>query len=163
MLNGIAGYWANIATPFLIISPGAPHAGNAGHQCCQPLSPTTILGIRRPPGNIARMIDETYLWILRISLRHRWAIVVLSIVMLFSTPVVFGWIGKEFVPKDDQSDLEVVMTLPEGYTLDRGNILLLEIEECLKQRRGVTHVFTIIGDTTGRVAKGQGDVTEARV
>lgn len=114
-------------------------------------------------GFFSRMIDGTYLWLLGISLRHRWAIVVLAIATLFSTPVVFGWIGKDFVPKDDQSDFEVVMTLPEGYTLDRGNKLLLEIEGRLKQLRGVTHVFTIIGDTTGRVAKGQGDVTEARV
>jgi HAE1 family hydrophobic/amphiphilic exporter-1 len=114
-------------------------------------------------GFFARIIDNSYLWILRISLRHRWAIVLLSIATLFSTPVVFGWIGKDFVPKDDQSDFEVVMTLPEGYTLARGNKLLLEIEDRLKELRGVTHVFTIIGDTTGRVAKGQGDVTEARV
>src|SRR5262249_30839584 len=33
----------------------------------------------------------------------------------------------------------------------------------LKELRGVKHVFTIIGDTTGRVSKGQGDVTEAQV
>ncbi|MCA9031676.1 MAG: efflux RND transporter permease subunit, partial [Planctomycetaceae bacterium] len=110
-----------------------------------------------------RLLDNSYLWILRLSLRHRWAIVVLSFVTLFSTPVVFSWIGKDFVPKDDQSDFEVVMTLPEGYTLERGNKLLVEIEDRLKQLRGVTHVFTIIGDTTGRVAKGQGDVTEATV
>jgi HAE1 family hydrophobic/amphiphilic exporter-1 len=114
-------------------------------------------------GFFSRMIDGSYLWLLGISLRHRWLIVILAIATLCSTPVVFGWIGKDFVPKDDQSDFEVVMTLPEGYTLDRGNKLLIEIEGRLKQLRGVTHVFTIIGDTTGRVAKGQGDVTEARV
>ncbi len=114
-------------------------------------------------GFFTRMIDDSYLWILGVSLRHRWAIVLLSFATLFSTPVIFGWIGKDFVPKDDQSDFEVVMTLPEGYTLDRGNHLLQEIEGRLQQLRGVTHVFTIIGDTTGRVAKGQGDVTEARV
>ncbi len=114
-------------------------------------------------GFFTRLLDGSYLWILRLSLRHRWAIVLLSIGTLVSTPVVFGWIGKDLIPKDDQSDFEVVMTLPEGYTLDRGNKLLIEIEERLKQLRGVTHVFTIIGDTTGRVAKGQGDVTEARV
>jgi len=111
----------------------------------------------------SRMIDTSYLWLLSISLRQRWAIVLLSIATLFSTPVVFGWLGKEFVPKDDQSEFEVVMTLPEGYTLDRGNKLLIEIEDRLKQLRGVTHIFTIIGDTTGRVAKGQGDVTQAQI
>ncbi len=114
-------------------------------------------------GFFSRMIDASYLWMLGISLHHRWAVVLLSIVTLFSTPVVFGWIGKEFVPKDDQSEFEVVMTLPEGYTLDRGNKLLIEVEERLKKLRGVTHIFTIIGDTTGRVAKGQGDVTQAQI
>lgn len=114
-------------------------------------------------GFFSRMIDSSYLWLLRISLRQRWAIVLLSIATLFSTPVVFSWLGKEFVPKDDQSEFEVVMTLPEGYTLDRGNKLLIEIEERLKKLRGVTHIFTIIGDTTGRVAKVQGDVTQAQI
>ena len=114
-------------------------------------------------GFFSRMIDASYLWLLRISLHQRWVIVLLSIATLLSTPIVFSWLGKEFVPKDDQSEFEVVMTLPEGYTLDRGNKLLIEIEERLKKLRGVTHIFTIIGDTTGRVAKGQGDVTQAQI
>jgi HAE1 family hydrophobic/amphiphilic exporter-1 len=114
-------------------------------------------------GRVARHIDGAYLGILRRALRHRWIIVLATAATLMATPIVFGWIGKDFVPKDDQSEFEVVMTLPEGYTLDRGNKLLGEVEARLKQLRGVTHVFTIIGDTTGRVAKGQGDVTEARV
>ena len=55
------------------------------------------------------------------------------------------------------------MTLPEGYSLQRADGLLREIEGRLKQLRGVTNVFTIVGDTTGRVAKGQGDVTEVSI
>lgn len=114
-------------------------------------------------GFFSRMIDASYLGILRFSLRQRWIIVLATIGTLAATPTIASWVGKDFVPKDDQSEFEVVMTLPEGYTLDRGDKLLTEIEGRLKQLRGVTHVFTIIGDTTGRVAKGQGDVTEARV
>lgn len=114
-------------------------------------------------GFFSRMIDASYLGILRFSLRQRWIIVLATIGTLAATPTIASWVGKDFVPKDDHSEFEVVMTLPEGYTLDRGNKLLTEIEGRLKQLRGVTHVFTIIGDTTGRVAKGQGDVTEARV
>lgn len=114
-------------------------------------------------GFFSRMIDASYLGILKFSLRQRWIIGLATIATLVATPTIASWVGKDFVPKDDQSEFEVVMTLPEGYTLDRGNKLLTEIEGRLKQLRGVTHVFTIIGDTTGRVAKGQGDVTEARV
>jgi HAE1 family hydrophobic/amphiphilic exporter-1 len=114
-------------------------------------------------GFFSRMIDSGYLRVLRLSLRHRWVVVLATVLTLLATPAIFSWVGKDFVPKDDQSEFEVVMALPEGYTLERGDRLLVEIEERLKGLRGVTHVFTIIGDTTGRVAKGQGDVTEARV
>jgi HAE1 family hydrophobic/amphiphilic exporter-1 len=37
-------------------------------------------------GFFTRLLDNSYLWILRLSLRHRWAIVLLSVVTLFSTP-----------------------------------------------------------------------------
>jgi len=114
-------------------------------------------------GFFTRIIDGTYLAILRFSLRHRWVIILATVLTLLSTPVIFGMIGKDFVPKDDQSEMEIAMTLPEGYTLERGDKVLKEIEERLKKLRGVTHVFTIIGDTTGRVAKGQGDVTQANI
>ena len=30
-------------------------------------------------------------------------------------------VGTDFVPKDDQSEFEVAITLPEGYTLDRAD------------------------------------------
>ncbi|AMV17526.1 efflux RND transporter permease subunit [Planctomyces sp. SH-PL14] len=114
-------------------------------------------------GFFTRIIDGSYLAILRFSLRHRWVIILATVLTLLSTPVIFGMIGKDFVPKDDQSEMEIAMTLPEGYTLERGDKVLKEIEERLKKLRGVTHVFTIIGDTTGRVAKGQGDVTQANI
>ena len=67
------------------------------------------------------------------------------------------------MPKDDQSEFEVAITLPEGYTLQRGDSVCREIEGRLKELRGVTHVFTVIGDTTGRATKGQGDVTQASI
>ncbi len=120
-------------------------------------------GLASKSGRFSRLVDNGYLAILGFSIRHRWIIVLATLATLAATPVVFSWIGKDFVPKDDQSEFEVVMTLPEGYTLQRGDELLRQIEQRLGQLRGVTHVFTIIGDTTGRVAKGQGDVTEARV
>jgi HAE1 family hydrophobic/amphiphilic exporter-1 len=114
-------------------------------------------------GFFSRLLERGYLAILRFSLRHRWLVVLTALGVFASTPFVFGLIGKDFVPRDDQSEFEVAMTLPEGYSLQRADGLLREIEERLKQLRGVTNVFTIVGDTTGRVAKGQGDVTEVSI
>ncbi|MFN9753062.1 MAG: efflux RND transporter permease subunit [Planctomycetota bacterium] len=114
-------------------------------------------------GFFNRLLDAGYLGILRFSLHHRWLIVLAAVGVFATTPYVFGLIGKDFVPRDDQSEFEVAMTLPEGYTLQRADGLLREIEGRLKKLRGVVNVFTIVGDTTGRVAKGQGDVTEVSI
>ena len=97
------------------------------------------------------------------SLRHRWAIVLATVGLLVITPGLFKIVGFDFIPRDDQSELEVTFTTPEGYTLDRVSQLCAEVESRLQKLRGVTHVFTTIGDTSGRVAKGQGDVTTGTI
>jgi HAE1 family hydrophobic/amphiphilic exporter-1 len=80
-----------------------------------------------------------------------------------STPILFMLVGTDFVPKDDQSEFEVALTLPEGTSLAAGERLCSELEGRLKQIRGVTNVFTTIGETSGRQAKGQGDVTKVTI
>jgi HAE1 family hydrophobic/amphiphilic exporter-1 len=97
------------------------------------------------------------------SLRHRWVIVVVSIAIFLSTPVLIGVVGTDFVPKDDQSEFEVAITLPEGYTLERADAVFTEIDQRLRKLRGVTHTFVTIGDTTGRVTKAQGEVTKGTI
>ncbi|HWA97780.1 MAG TPA: efflux RND transporter permease subunit, partial [Pirellulales bacterium] len=114
-------------------------------------------------GWIYRIIDRSYGAILGWSLRQRWAIVLLTVGLIFSIPASLALVGKDFVPRDDQSEFEVAITLPEGYTLDRADRVFNEIEHRLRSLRGVTHTFILIGDTTGRVTKGQGDVTTGTI
>jgi HAE1 family hydrophobic/amphiphilic exporter-1 len=104
-------------------------------------------------------IDRAYAWMLRWSLWHRWAIVAACVGLLVITPGLFRIVGADFLPRDDQSELEVAITMPEGYTLDRADKLFAELEGRLRGLRGVEAVFTSIGDTTGRMIRGQGDVT----
>jgi HAE1 family hydrophobic/amphiphilic exporter-1 len=106
-----------------------------------------------------RLIEGGYGGLLAWSLRHRWVIVLATALVLASTPVLFARVGKDFIPRDDQSEFEVALTLPEGYSLERADEIFAELEGRLRGLRGVTHTFTVIGDTTGRVTKGQGDVT----
>src|SRR5262249_31787255 len=108
-------------------------------------------------------IDGSYGAILGWSLRHRWAIVLLAIGTFASTPVLFRFVGKDFVPRDDQSEFEVAITLPEGYTLERADEVFAELEARLQGLRGAVHTLATIGDTTGRVTKGQGDVTAGTI
>jgi HAE1 family hydrophobic/amphiphilic exporter-1 len=129
--------------------------------CSRYLKPREGRGSKSGP--IWRSIEGAYGWMLAWSLRHRWIIVLSAIGCLAVTPFLFSIVGFEFVPRDDQSELEVAVTMPEGYTLDRAGKLFQEIEGRLGGLRGVENVFSIIGDTTGRIGRGQGDVTAGTI
>ena len=94
---------------------------------------------------------------------RRWLVVLVAFLTLMTTPVLVQLVGTDFVPKDDQSEFEVALTLPEGYSLYEADRLCREIEGKLAKVRGVTNVFTTVGETSGRNAKGQGDVTKVLI
>ena len=113
-------------------------------------------------------IARRYVGVLRWVLGGRWGwhrglVLLGALLVLASTPVLFMLVGSDFVPKDDQSEFEVAITMPEGSTLGEVSKTLLEIEAKLKTVRGVTNIFTTIGETNGRQAKAQGDVTRVTI
>src|SRR5258705_3264474 len=58
-------------------------------------------------GRFYRPIDRTYTWMLKWSMAHRWAIVLLSALVIVSTIPLFMLVDKNFLPVDDQSQFEV--------------------------------------------------------
>ena len=114
-------------------------------------------------GWIWRLVDGGYGANLAWSLRHRWVVVLATVGLMVATPGIFGMVGKAFVPRDDQGEFEVAILLPEGYSLERADRVFAELEHQMRGLRGVTHTFTVIGDTSGRVTKAQGDVTTGTI
>ncbi|HTM08791.1 MAG TPA: efflux RND transporter permease subunit [Verrucomicrobiae bacterium] len=108
-------------------------------------------------------IDKSYGWILGWSLRYRWVVVATAIFTVFWIVPLFSAIGKNFIPTDDQSEFEVIIQTPGGYTLAETDRLMRELEGRIKKLRGVTNILTTIGDTTGNIKSGQGDVTLADI
>ena len=136
-------------------------------------------------GFIYRILDGSYGLILRWSMRHKGAIVALAALVILAPG--FGPIGTaipgpaplkvalkrvgslfapgfSLIPRDDQSEYEVSLTTPEGYSLERTTKLTAEVEGRLRKLPGTTHLFTTIGQTSGGVVvKGEGDVTRATI
>ena len=113
-------------------------------------------------------LTRRYVGVLRWCLGGRWgwhrAVVVLAGVSVFAATYPLAiLVGTDFVPKDDQSEFEVALTLPAGTALGDGDRLCLDLATQLQKVRGVTNVFTTIGQTNGRAAKGQGDVTRVLI
>jgi len=136
-------------------------------------------------GFIYKLVDSGYGLSLRWALRFKWAIVAIAFMVTFAPicgPVggaIPGpaWLksglkaigapfapGFNLIPRDDQSEYEVTLTTPEGYSLDRASKVFTEIEGRLRELPGTEHLFTQIGQTTGgRVVKGEGDVTNGTI
>jgi len=113
------------------------------------------------------LVTALYVGILRWSLGgrrgwHRLVVVAVALFCLMTTPVLFELVGTDFVPKDDQSEFEVALTLPEGTSLKSADAICKELEVRLAKVRGITNVFTTVGETSGRQSKGQGDVTRVQ-
>jgi hydrophobic/amphiphilic exporter-1 (mainly G- bacteria), HAE1 family len=125
----------------------------------------------RTAGVYGWLIERPWLLVLRASMRQRWIVVLASIVSvasIFPWPVFHfrglgGMVGLDFVPKDDQSEFQLALIAPEGWSLERVDGVVRTIEERVRSWPEVTDVLTQIGDTTGRIAKGEGAVTSATI
>jgi HAE1 family hydrophobic/amphiphilic exporter-1 len=92
-----------------------------------------------------RPIDRTYTWLLEWSLKHRWVVVAICVLVIFSTIPLFMMVGKNFLPNDDSSQFEITMRTPEGSSLAATSTILERIATDLRTIPGVTDTLTTIG------------------
>jgi len=96
-------------------------------------------------GRFYRPIDRTYTWLLKWSMGHRWAIVLLSVLVIVSTVPLFMLVGKNFLPVDDQAQFEINVRAPEGSTLSSTSALAERIAADVRKLPGVTDTLVTIG------------------
>ncbi|MSR32255.1 MAG: efflux RND transporter permease subunit [Gemmataceae bacterium] len=114
-------------------------------------------------GWIWRFVENSYIHLLKFSLNCRWLVVVVSVGLVALTPWLMGVVGMEFVPRDDQGEFQVAILLPEGYSLERSEAECLLLEKEIRKFPSVVQTYTVVGDTTSRLGKGQGDISTANI
>jgi HAE1 family hydrophobic/amphiphilic exporter-1 len=119
-------------------------------------------------GRLMRWLSSHYLGILAWSLRHRWVIMGASIACFASLWVLGKATRFTFIPQDDSSEFEISLQTPEGSDLARTDALCTSIERDLKGLRieggpVVVQSLVTLGNTSGRLGKGEGDVTIATI
>ena len=130
--------------------------------CALWLKPHDASAKRNP---IARGVDRLNEWLERLygrlvawSLRWRWLVVIVSVLVIASIVPLSSAVGRDFTPQDDTSDFAVVLTTPEGSTLEASAQIAAEVEARLRQIRGVERIFTSIGSQ-----RGGDDVTDVQM
>jgi HAE1 family hydrophobic/amphiphilic exporter-1 len=98
-------------------------------------------------GRFYRVIDNTYTLLLRWSMAHRWAVVGLCVLTIASIVPLFMFVGKNFLPVDDQAQFEINLRAPEGSTLPATSNIAEKIAADVRQLPGVTDTLVTIGGT----------------
>jgi hydrophobic/amphiphilic exporter-1 (mainly G- bacteria), HAE1 family len=98
-----------------------------------------------------RHVDGIYTALLKFSMAHRWVIVVACVFTFVSIVPLFMFVGKNFLPVDDQSQFEVSVRAPEGYSLGASSQVMERIAARLRQMPGVTDTLVTVGGGQAQV------------
>jgi len=91
------------------------------------------------------IIDRLYASMLRFSMAHRWVIIVVCILVFLAIIPLFMFVGKNFLPVDDQSQYEVSIRAPEGTSLSKTSQIFERIARQIREQPGVTDTLATIG------------------
>jgi len=83
---------------------------------------------------------------------HRWVIVAISLAAFVSIVPLFLLVGKDFLPKNDESQFEVSLRTPEGTTLEQTELIATRIGREVKRLPGVLYTVVLVGDDARRTA-----------
>jgi HAE1 family hydrophobic/amphiphilic exporter-1 len=96
-------------------------------------------------GRFYRPVDRAYTAMLKWSMAHRWVIVGLCVLVIMSIVPLFMFVGKNFLPVDDQSQFEINMRAPEGSTLASTSTIVERIARDVRTLPGVSDTLVTIG------------------
>lgn len=88
-------------------------------------------------------VDNWYLGILRWSLAHRRTILVICVVTFASTFGLYHLVGRDWIPADDQSELQSSFTLPEGTSLEKTSRMATDMAERISAMPEVAFVQSL--------------------
>jgi HAE1 family hydrophobic/amphiphilic exporter-1 len=110
------------------------------------------------PGLYAR-VEAAYEALLRVSLRHRLATVVATVLLIGATLLLARGLQLDFIVADDMSEFEVVVETPPGSALAQTDAIASRVETALRAIPEVQRVFTNIGVRGGA----QSNVTDVSI
>jgi HAE1 family hydrophobic/amphiphilic exporter-1 len=95
-----------------------------------------------------RYIDRPYTAMLKWSMAHRKTIMLVALMVTLSSGWLFKLIGIDFLPQDDQSQMEVTLRLPEGTSMEATDKVMSEITDKMRgdlPQGVIDHVLTTVG------------------
>lgn len=91
-------------------------------------------------------IEVGYMACLRVSMRHRWAVLAVCVVAIASVVPLYKTVKQNYIPSNvDESEFEVSITAPEGATLKAMDATMRAVEEEIRKTGDIRHLLTTVG------------------
>jgi HAE1 family hydrophobic/amphiphilic exporter-1 len=92
------------------------------------------------------LIDRSYTWLLRLSMRHRIAVTVLAAAVALSSIPLYRVVKQEYTPSDvDEAEFDVNVNAPEGTNIASMDETMHAIEKDLLDTPGVRLILSSAG------------------
>lgn len=91
------------------------------------------------------IIYDIYRPVLAWALKNRGKVVAMAGVSIAAGVAIFGLLGKEFLPSEDQGRYLVRLETPIDYSLTRADAAMMSIDEMIRRRSEVSGTFYVTG------------------
>jgi hydrophobic/amphiphilic exporter-1 (mainly G- bacteria), HAE1 family len=100
------------------------------------------------------LIERFYMACLRWSMRHRWAVALLSAAVIASNGPLYQLVNRDYIPTDvDESEFEARISAPEGVTIASMEEMIDAVEPKVRAVPGIVHVLSnVSGSARGTSA-----------
>ncbi len=126
-----------------------------------PMMTSRFLSYRKKHGKLYLFLEKGFDAIFNIydpllawALRNRWKVIAAAVASVVAGLVLFGVLGKEFMPTEDQGRYMVRLETPIDYSLPRADGVMRRVDEELRRRPEIKSTFYVTGsDLTPDVYK----------
>lgn len=92
------------------------------------------------------LIDRSYTWLLKLSMRFRWVVVLLCLLTVASIYPLYKYVGMAFLPEEDESLYQVNLRAPQGTSLAATQSILERIARDIREQvPGVENTLVLAG------------------
>jgi HAE1 family hydrophobic/amphiphilic exporter-1 len=111
-------------------------------------------------GRFYRPIDSAYMWMLRLSMAHRWVVVLVCAIVVISIWPLYRVVGYNFLPDEDESAYQVSFRAPQGTSLAATQSVLERIARDVREQiPGVESTLVNAGGGGGQTAPNSGSIS----
>jgi HAE1 family hydrophobic/amphiphilic exporter-1 len=97
-------------------------------------------------GGFYGSIDRAYAWMLTWSMRHRFVVVTIALIVVLCSVPLYRSVKREFTPSDvDEAEFSVRVSAPEGTSLTAMDQVMKQLDQEVRAIRGVEQTLTTAG------------------